>query len=162
MRYRGLKRRITAPSYLDLPVPIRAVAEGRPVWVVNAGIGGCMCECDHRVVGLRGVDDLTDIEPLTLWLAAVERRARRKQRRAELPYPVTCVRRAGDHALVSLTGVRPDGVWLGHDEDGGLVRFRLPELATADTTAEYLGEICEATHFWDGMVTGRASSCTRV
>lgn len=161
MRYRGMKRRATAPSYLELPVPIRAVAEGRPVWVVNAGLGGCLCECDRRVVGLRDVGDLTDIEPLTLWLAAVERRARRKQRRAELPYPVLCERRAGGHDLVSLTGVRPDGVWLGHDEDGGLVRVRLPEVATADTTAEYLGEICEATRFWDGMVTGRAPSCTR-
>lgn len=161
MRYRGMRRRATALSYLELPVPIRAVAEGRPVWVANAGIGGCLCECDRRVVGLRGVSDLTDIEPLTLWLAAVERRARRKQRRAELPYPVLCERRAGDHDLLSLTGVRPDGAWLGHDEDGSLVRVRLPEVVTVDTTEEYLGEICGATHFWDRVGMGRAASCTR-
>ena len=155
------RQRTTAPSYLELPVPIRAVDEGRPVMIVNAGIGGCLCECDHKVVGLRGESDLTDFEPLPLWLAAVERRARRKQRRAKLSYPVRCVRRAGDQDLLSLTGVRSDGTWLGHDEDGSVVRVRLPDVVMMETTVEYLEEICEATRFMVEMVAGRAASCTR-
>lgn len=161
MRYRGTRRRNTAASYLEMPVPIRAVAEGRPVWIVNAGLGGCLCECEHKVVGLRNVDDLTDFEPLTLWLATVERRARRKQKRVELPTPVVCVRRDTGDDLVSLTGVRPDGTWLGHDEAGSPVRFRLPEVVAGDTTEEYLEEACEAIRFWDWIGFGRAASCTK-
>ena len=155
------KPRVTAPAYLELPVPVRAVADGQPILVVNAGIGGCGCECDNEVVGLRDVHELYDFEPLTLWLAAVERLARRKQRRVELTYPVGCKRQGDDLDLVTLTGVRPDGTWLGYDDDGSVMRFRLPDVVMMETTEEYLGEICEATRFLDGMVTGRAASCTR-
>jgi hypothetical protein len=144
-------------SYLDMPVPIRAVSEGRPVWLVNAGLGGCLCECDHRVVGLRDVDDLTDFEPLTLWLAAVERRARRKRRWVKLPTPVDCIRRDTGDDPVSLSGVGSDGMWVGCDEDERPVRFRLPEVVVWDKTEDYLWQICEVKRFWAGMGTGRAA-----
>lgn len=155
------KPRATAPSYLELPVPVRAVAAGLPVVVVNAGIGGCGCESEHKFVGLRDVHELTDFEPLIWWLVAVGRKARRTQRRIELPLPVLCVRRDGNNDTVSLFKVRPDGLWLGYDEDGWSERVRLPEVMMTGTSEEYLGEICEATRFLDEMVTGRAAPCTR-
>lgn len=153
--------RTTGPSYLDMPVPIRAVVGGQPIRVVNVGIDGCGFEFGPCGVGLLDIHELTDFEPLTLWLDAVERRARRTRGRVKLPYPIACECRDDRPDLVSLTAVGPDGVWSGYDEAGEPVHVRLAEVRVEARTEEYLGEIRELTHVWDERWARRATPCTR-
>lgn len=153
--------RTNRPSYLDMPVPIRAVVDGQPIRVVNVGIDGCGFEFGPCGVGLLDIHELTDFEPLTLWLDAVERRARRTRGRGKLPYPIACEWRDDGPDLVSLTAVGPDGVWSGYDEAGEPVHVRLAEVRVAARTEEYLGEMRELTLVWDEQWARRAGSCTR-
>ena len=154
-------KRLIPPHRLRLPLPIRAVAGGRPVMVVSVGGRGCRCECDHESVGLLQISDLWDLEPLTLWLSVVERRARRTRRLIELPHPVSGVERAGGHAPVTLTGVRSNGTWLGYDECGGTVRVRLPGIEVAGTTASYLAGIRGLTRGRAGRRAPGGDPCTK-
>jgi hypothetical protein len=87
------RQRTTAPSYLELPDPVWVVNDGQSVRVVNVETGCWVCEFGPSGIDLQGMNGLADLESITLWLDAVEQRARRDRRRVELPSPVGCERR---------------------------------------------------------------------